>query len=108
MSDVTVVGGGLAGLCAALRLRQSGCAVSLYEASSRVGGKAGAAINGEVADDHGYHIFPMWYRNIWKLVGELGIESHFTDCTDSLQLKEGAFPQYKIFRNLTSWRRVVF
>src|SRR2546423_8615841 len=100
MSEVTVVGGGLAGLCAALRLRQRGFAVTVYEASSRTGGKAGAG-NAAIDDDHGYHIFPMWYRNIWELVQELGIESDFTDCADSLQLKAGAFPEFRMFRNLT-------
>lgn len=61
-------------------------------------------IGGHVEDEHGYHIFPMWYSNIWQLVGELGIGSHFEDCTDFLQLEPGAFPRFKTFRNITSWR----
>jgi len=112
MPRVTVVGGGLAGLVAALRLRQGGFDVTVYEASARVGGKAGAMVwpdrAGDPNDEHGYHIFPMWYRNIWSLVEELGIESHFQDCTDFLQLHAGEFPKFTIFRNITSWRYVWF
>lgn len=46
MAHVTIVGGGLAGMVAALRLLERGCAVSLYESSHRLGGKAGANQNG--------------------------------------------------------------
>lgn len=38
MNPVAVVGGGITGLTAAFRLRQRGIAVTLYEASDRVGG----------------------------------------------------------------------
>jgi uncharacterized protein with NAD-binding domain and iron-sulfur cluster len=40
--SVTIVGGGLAGMVAAWRLLEQGCDVSLFEASGRWGGKAGA------------------------------------------------------------------
>ena len=61
---VTVVGGGLAGMAAALRLLERGCRVSLYESSDRLGGKAGANQNGPHFDEHGYKIFPLWYLNL--------------------------------------------
>jgi uncharacterized protein with NAD-binding domain and iron-sulfur cluster len=68
MTEVTIVGGGLAGMIAALRLAERGCSISIFEASARLGGKAGSTKNGDDYDDHGYHIFPMWYLNIWRLV----------------------------------------
>jgi uncharacterized protein with NAD-binding domain and iron-sulfur cluster len=101
---VSVVGGGLAGMVAALRLLERGCRVSLYESSDRLGGKAGANWGNGQFNDHGYHIFPMWYRNIWALVSELGIGGNFVDRSEFVELGAGEFPVYKTFRNLTSYR----
>jgi uncharacterized protein with NAD-binding domain and iron-sulfur cluster len=100
--EVAVIGGGLAGMIAALRLLERGCAVTIYEAGERLGGKAGAGIGAEVGDDHGYHIFPAWYRNIWALVDELKIRDRFVDCAEFWQMRPGAGP--KSFRNLSSWK----
>jgi len=85
--QVTVIGGGLAGMAAALRLAERGCRVSLYEKSHRLGGKAGADRGPHGFDDHGFHIFPLWYRNVWSLIHELGIEGRFIDATDFVQLQ---------------------
>ncbi len=74
---VVIVGGGLAGLVAALRLGQRGVGVDLYEASDRLGGKAGSEWRGDLWSDHGYHVFPAWYHNLWQLVDELGVDDHF-------------------------------
>jgi phytoene dehydrogenase-like protein len=38
-SDVLIIGGGLAGLCCALRLHQSGISSQILEASDGVGGR---------------------------------------------------------------------
>ena len=107
---VTVIGGGLAGMVAALRLAERGFSIDLYEATDRLGGKAGATRHGDDFDEHGYHIFPMWYRNIWRLVDELGIAHHFADVEDFLQISRGEFPHYKKLTNLGSisyvWRNV--
>jgi uncharacterized protein with NAD-binding domain and iron-sulfur cluster len=104
MSDITIVGGGLAGMAAALRLLERGCRVSLFEASERLGGKAGAAQHGSDFDEHGYHIFPDWYYNARQIATELGISDHFADCEDFFQLEPGAFPNFKNYKNITSWR----
>ena len=114
MSDskrsITIVGGGLAGMVAALRLLQQGCDVALYDADTRLGGKAGAKSNGAGREDHGYHIFPLWYVNIWALVEELGIRSHFIDRTDFVQLKPKEFPRTTVLTNISSpryaWRNL--
>lgn len=110
--EVAVVGGGLAGMIAALRLLERGCAVTIYEAGTRLGGKAGAGIDAEDGDDHGYHIFPEWYRNIWKLVDELQLRGRFVDCSEFWQLRVGqgaregerAGEVPRSFRNLSSWK----
>lgn len=77
-----VVGAGLAGLVAALRLAEQGVRVELYEAAGRTGGKSGSdeRSDGDVPpylSDHGYHVFPAWYTNTWELLGELGIDGRF-------------------------------
>jgi len=102
--SVTIVGGGLAGMVAAWRLLEQGCDVSLYEASPRWGGKAGATRQGGTFEEHGYHIFPMWYRNIWQIVRELGLEESFQDCTQFKQLRAGQFPDFRSFTNIASAR----
>src|SRR5215208_5732442 len=108
MAEVTVVGGGLAGMVTALRLLERGFEVSLYDESEmRLGGKAGSNKNGERFNDHGYHIFPAWYVNTWQLVKELGIESNFVDFNDlhqMLPLKPDRVPRRTTLRGLTSFR----
>lgn len=103
-----MVGGGLAGMSAALRLAERGLRVTLYEGSERLGGKAGARrVPREGRDhyeDHGYHIFPGWYLNLWGLVRALGLEDRFEDRPDFLQLKAGAFPRFHGLHDLTSLR----
>lgn len=112
MPDVTVIGGGLAGMSAALHLARLGCRVSLYEASGRLGGKAGANRNGADFDDHGFHIFPSWYLNIWQLVEELGIRHRFVDLHDFIQLHRDDFTtlppdQFKTLHDAAAFRNVL-
>ena len=105
MPETIVVGGGLAGMGAALRLLERGCHVTLFESSDRLGGKAGSNRHGADFDDHAYHIFPAWYRNIWQLVADLGIERNFVDCADLVEIKRGEFPACSyVYHNITSWR----
>jgi len=90
---VVVVGGGLAGLTAALELRRHGQTVVLLEGSQRLGGKAGADRVGEQLIEHGYHIFPRWYVNTRRLLGELGVE--LNDLDSYFVLERGRFPQLR-------------
>ena len=88
--DVAIVGGGLAGMTAALELVRMGVNVRLFESSNRLGGKAGSdrsppildkrfsldhtlSLPAGVLSDHGYHVFPQWYTNMRKLWAEIGI-----------------------------------
>jgi len=90
---VTIVGGGLAGMVAALRLLQRGYEVTIYEATNRLGGKAGANQTDREFDEHGWHLFPVWYLNIWELVEELGIRSSFVDRFRYAYMAEGQYPR---------------
>src|SRR5215217_4531567 len=110
MTEVTVVGGGLAGMVTALRLLERGYEVSLYESNVRLGGKAGANKNGGDYNDHGYHIFPAWYVNTWQLVKELDIESNFVNFDDLHQTMpltaDEEAPRFTTLRGITSLRYV--
>ncbi len=71
---VVVVGAGISGLTAALRLLQRGYRVTIYEQKAIVGGNlAGFEADG-VAYDVYPHMFGNWYQNFWNLVeGDLGL-----------------------------------
>ena len=99
---VLVVGGGLAGMSAAYELSRRGCRVTVAEADDRLGGKAGASVVDGNVEEHGYHIFPSWYENVWRIVDELGIRANFEDVESFHQLRPGEHPDYRTYRNLTS------
>ena len=73
-ADVVVVGAGLAGLTAALRLRQGGRSVIVLEARERVGGRLLAAEigDGEIVEVGGQWVGPTQER-VLALLDELGI-----------------------------------
>lgn len=102
--SVDIIGAGLAGMTAAIRLAERGARVTIHEADSRLGGKAGASTLGGTKEDHGYHVFPMWYVNAWALIHELGIEKNFDDAIHIHQLDKGEFPKVKTMTNVTSVR----
>ncbi|WP_234370937.1 FAD-dependent oxidoreductase [Streptomyces sp. XY431] len=87
--DVTVVGGGLAGMTAAWTLRRLGLPVRLLEASPELGGMAGSRVIDGRTEDHGVHIFPAWYRNTLRLVGELGLADNLRTARKFHQLLPG-------------------
>jgi monoamine oxidase len=73
---IVVVGGGLAGLTAAYRLKQAGYAAQVYEASDRVGGRCwtirGAFADGQIAE-HGGELIDTGHIEMRHLVNELGL-----------------------------------
>ncbi|MBB1261645.1 hydroxysqualene dehydroxylase [Streptomyces alkaliterrae] len=100
---VTVVGGGLAGMTAALTIRQLGLPVRLLEAGAELGGQATArTINGRT-EDHGVHIIPAWYRSTLELVDELGIGDRLAETDNFYQLLPGEFPHFRSYGALFSF-----
>src|SRR5579863_7095618 len=69
--SVAIVGGGLAGLTAALRLAQRGFAVTVYEAKDTLGGNLAARKVNGVFHDVYPHMFCPWYANFWQIFGEI-------------------------------------
>src|SRR3954468_20722982 len=74
---IVVVGGGLAGLTAAYRLKQAGYAAQLFEASDRAGGRCwtirGAFADGQIAE-HGGELIDTGHIEMKQLVQELGLD----------------------------------
>ncbi|MEV7007477.1 hydroxysqualene dehydroxylase HpnE [Streptosporangium sp. NPDC051022] len=69
---VAIVGGGLAGIAAAVALAETGCAVTLYEARPRLGGAAHSFTRGGLTADNGQHVFLRCctaYRGLLDRIG---------------------------------------
>lgn len=71
---VAIVGAGIAGLTAALRLSRAGFAVTLYEATAELGGNISSQRVNDVCHDVYPHMFCQWYDNFWDVFeNDLGI-----------------------------------
>lgn len=104
---MTVVGGGLAGLTAALSLAELGVQVRLIEAAPHLGGMCGSRVVDDYVEDHGFHIVQPWYPNVNRLIDRLGIADRFADCPDYYQLLPGEFPKFRNFQALFTLRDLV-
>jgi squalene-associated FAD-dependent desaturase len=71
--DVVVVGGGLAGITAALRLADAGRSVTLVETRPRLGGAAFSFRRGELSIDNGQHVFLRCCTAYRDLLVRLGV-----------------------------------
>jgi hypothetical protein len=93
MPEVTIVGGGIAGLTAALRLLERGFEVTLLEQDDFLGGMLRAALcddpQCQVRHEHSYHMFTNWYLNTWDIVDELGLRGNFQPRANFRFLRRG-------------------
>jgi phytoene dehydrogenase-like protein len=109
---ITIVGGGIAGLTAALRLAQRGCKVTVYEKTALAGGNMGGykghlgEYRGGYEKDENYHdvyphMFAHWYNNFWKLAEDFGLsrERDFEPMPTAAFLEAGDFPNFKLMTN---------
>jgi squalene-associated FAD-dependent desaturase len=69
--SVIVIGGGLAGISAALQCARDGAQVTLLEARGRLGGAAYSFTRGELVVDNGQHVFLRCCTAYRKLLEEL-------------------------------------
>ncbi|MEO0481416.1 MAG: FAD-dependent oxidoreductase [Planctomycetota bacterium] len=83
----TVIGGGVAGITAALELADRGYRVRLFESRPRLGGRAFTLPEkpGQLAIDNGPHVILGRYREFRKLIRRIGTEGLF-DQAKSLTL----------------------
>jgi protoporphyrinogen/coproporphyrinogen III oxidase len=70
---IIVIGGGPAGLAAAVRLREAGHRVRLLEASDRVGGKLASVERDGYLIDRGAFFLPTTHRRMLAVADQLGI-----------------------------------
>jgi isorenieratene synthase len=88
---VAVVGGGIAGISAAVTLAERGFAVTLLERNAYLGGKTGAwpvQVGDETQSvDHGFHAFFRHYYNLDGLLKKVGVAAHLKAIDDYVVLR---------------------
>lgn len=101
---VAVVGAGIAGLTAALRLSQRGYDVTVYEERDVLGGNLSSRKCHGVYHDVYPHMFCDWYDNFWEIFEtDLGLDrrAHFEARSGTKLLRKGN-PDYLQLLNPTS------
>ena len=72
---LAIVGGGWAGLAAAVRAVEAGHAVTLFEMAAQLGGRAREVVVDGLALDNGQHILIGAYRRTLALMGTVGADA---------------------------------
>jgi hypothetical protein len=94
---VTVAGGGLAGLTAALRLAERGYEVKLYEQKPWLGGDLASRPAPGVELDVYPHMYLSWYHNFWRLLEDATGDDRserFREVEGVKQLRRDEFPRF--------------
>ena len=103
MTHVTIAGGGLAGLSAALRLAERGYRVKLYESKGVLGGNVASRHVGErVWLDVYPHMYLNWYHNFWALLADVTDaerEELFRPMEGVQWLRPGTYPRFRGLKN---------
>jgi phytoene dehydrogenase-like protein len=79
MSDVVIVGAGLAGLCCALRLQEAGVKYVLVEASDGVGGRVRTDAERGFLFDRGFQVLLSSYPEAARVLDYQALDLHFFD-----------------------------
>ena len=87
MTPVTIIGGGWAGLAAAVRATQKGFAVRLLEAAPQLGGRARRVMHEGLSLDNGQHILIGAYRDTLQLLQTVGVDTEAALLRLPLQLR---------------------
>lgn len=73
MRQVVVIGGGLAGIAAAIALRDAGAGVTLLESRPRLGGSASSYVRAGLTIDNGQHVFLRCCTSYRDLLARLDV-----------------------------------
>jgi hypothetical protein len=108
MPKVTIIGAGISGLSAGLRLAERGYEVTIFERDQFVGGKfratewIGKDTTQRAFHEHSYHMFLNWYHNFFEIAEDIGTKDNFIPLKRVKFLYEGHFPQMKELVNFGS------
>ncbi len=108
---VTIAGGGLSGLTAALRLAERGYRITLYEQKSWMGGNLGSRLmpDGDHLDVYP-HMYLEWYANFWALLQDVTQqpkEARFEPVSTVKQLSKKQFPKFASLTDMYSpWHMI--
>ncbi|GEM_PF-2021918 len=115
MRKVTIVGAGIAGMSAALRLLERGFHVTLLEQDDFMGGMMRACeFPDETSGDrheHSYHMLMNWYLNLWDIIDELGLRQNWAPSYAFYFMRKGQADApsllnvgspFELLRNVTS------
>ena len=72
--NVAVIGGGFAGLSAAVTLANKGFSITLFESAPQLGGRARTVTMNEATVDNGQHILIGAYRETLKIMELVGVD----------------------------------
>ncbi len=101
---VVIIGGGVAGMTAALELSGGACDVTLLEARPELGGKFGGTDVGGLVHEHGYHFFADYCVNLLDMFERLGLRGELEAREAVKFLRRGQFPAMREMRNPASDR----
>jgi squalene-associated FAD-dependent desaturase len=103
-ADVVVIGAGVAGLSAAVRLADAGCRVVVAEQGPRMGGRATAFTDRETGErvDNGQHALFGCYHETFAFLGRLGT-AHLAAPAPRLQLTMTDGPAHAFHLDCPSW-----
>jgi squalene-associated FAD-dependent desaturase len=87
LTPLTIIGGGWAGLAAAVRATQAGFAVRLLEAAPQLGGRARRVVHEGLFLDNGQHILIGAYSDTLQLLQTVGVNTEDTLWRMPLHLK---------------------
>ncbi len=90
MKRVIVVGAGVAGLVAAVKLAEAGCSVTVVEAGNRVGGRIRTVHTDGIAVETGAEFLHGRPPELLALLQELGLEQYSLSGTDVTLAPDGA------------------
>jgi hypothetical protein len=98
---VAIIGGGISGLTAALRLSQRGFAVSLFEAKPELGGNMSSTDVGGIEHDVYPHMFCDWYANFWEIFEtDLGfLRDHHFEPQDGVKILPAGATEFFDLKN---------
>jgi zeta-carotene desaturase len=109
MPKVTIIGAGIAGLTAALRLAERGYDVTIFERDHNViGGKfratqwPSANVTKPPFHEHSYHMFLNWYHNFQVIARDIGAATNFVPMDNVKFLHAGHFPHMNELVNFGS------